>query len=285
MSDSTFKIDILAFCYCNHIALDKNQGRYRKLTEHDSLVIDTLKNRFIWNSRQVSGDGIDFIKAYYGVTTKEALKISNNNFYEATPAVKTSTPLPPVFNLADIEEAKTNSRIFAYLTKTRKLSPKTVNIFFENNLIRQDFKGNIIFYVKEDSQISGAILKGTLSDVTFNKILPGTPNIGFNLSFGKVIETVYLFEAPIDLMSFIELYPQRAKNADFRSFMGLKPTCFAYVLERHPEANYVFAIDNDSPGDLFYNNILQEYETCKHRISRLTPLNKDWNEDLKRIKA
>lgn len=49
----------------------KHEGRYLRSQEHDSLIIDTRKNYFIWNSQGLAGNLSQFIKAYYGISDCE----------------------------------------------------------------------------------------------------------------------------------------------------------------------------------------------------------------------
>lgn len=47
-------------------------GRWLKTAEHDSLVIDTEKQMFYWNSKQIFGDAIDWLTKIKGYTFKDA---------------------------------------------------------------------------------------------------------------------------------------------------------------------------------------------------------------------
>jgi hypothetical protein len=49
-------------------------GRYLKTAEHDSLVIDTTKQVFYWNSRDISGDIYDWLIKVKGLTRQETRK-------------------------------------------------------------------------------------------------------------------------------------------------------------------------------------------------------------------
>jgi len=47
-------------------------GRYLKTAEHDSLVIDVEKQVFYWNSKNISGDALDWLVKIKGLTFAEA---------------------------------------------------------------------------------------------------------------------------------------------------------------------------------------------------------------------
>jgi DNA primase len=47
-------------------------GRYKKTDEHDSLVIDTIKDVFYWNSKDIAGDLFDWYVKIKGLSKTEA---------------------------------------------------------------------------------------------------------------------------------------------------------------------------------------------------------------------
>lgn len=54
--------------------LDAKRGRYRKATEHDSLVVDVGQQCYFWNSRGETGDVIDWVMRRRGVDFKTAVE-------------------------------------------------------------------------------------------------------------------------------------------------------------------------------------------------------------------
>ena len=54
--------------------LANRMGRYRKGTEHDSLVIDTAQQRYWWNSCDEHGDVVDWVRARQGMEFKDAVE-------------------------------------------------------------------------------------------------------------------------------------------------------------------------------------------------------------------
>lgn len=67
------------------------------------------------------------------------------------------------------------------------------------------------------------------------------------------IDTVYIFEAPIDLMSFVELHPE-IENAKFVALSGLKPSIIESYI--NSDLKVVSCVDNDAAGINFNNRIL-----------------------------
>ncbi len=52
-------------------------GRYKRTLEHDSLVLDTERNVYFWNSRNTGGDVADFLIKFCGVHPKIAWTMSD----------------------------------------------------------------------------------------------------------------------------------------------------------------------------------------------------------------
>jgi DNA primase len=116
------------------IALDfpltRSGERYFRAVPHDSLVIDTKKNLFFWNSIGVSGDGYDWLTKVRGLSSMEAIKILQQ--YTNVPIkarVDTSlfTPSGPYYKLLSIfHELGKGHRDFWY---ERGYTDDTIDLF------------------------------------------------------------------------------------------------------------------------------------------------------------
>jgi DNA primase len=276
------EISIVDFCNNNGIPLNKQHGRYLCLKEHDSLVINTDKNRFIWNSRQLSGDIIDFVKAIYNVDFTGAIGIlEGDTSIKHKETSRNEEDIKPMFNIKDVHQVKIFKHAFAYLTRTRQLSVDTINYFYQRGVIRQDIHNNLIIYIldKQNRRV-GAFLKGTNPNYPYECILPGTPNIGIVINFCKSPKKIYFFEALIDLMSYFELFPENSNDAAFISLNGLKINCLLDNLSNYRDiSEIILAVDNDQGGDKFVKGVLNNIKGYK--ITRDLPICKDWNDDIK----
>lgn len=93
-------------------------GRYLKTLEHDSLVIDTTRDLFFWNSREINGDAYVWLVKIKGMSPMEArrklreLKTIDNRVY-----VSVDTP--------------SGEEIVVY--------PKLVQVFWENGKRHRDY--------------------------------------------------------------------------------------------------------------------------------------------------
>ena len=156
----------------------------------------------------------------------------------------------------------------AYLTKTRKLAPALVNEFIKKGLLFQTFsekdgkrhENGVFVHFNNEGKPCGAEIFGISSFGRFKKnVLPDETDKGFVYQKGNDPKTVYLFEAAIDLMSFVQMHPE-IDNAKFVSMSGLKPTIAAHYLN-DPTVRVVSCVDNDARAQAFNRSV------CMNKIS------------------
>lgn len=169
------------------------------------------------------------------------------------------------------EKAENCKKVYAYLINQRGLSADIISDFVKQGILYQGFTEsvnketgevhkheNAIFLHKNEKGIPcGADVQGIYSEVKFKGIIPpDKTDKGFVYNKGDLqkIDTVYLFEAPIDLMSFVQLHPE-IENAKFVSMGGLKPSIAEHYINSN--MNVVSCVDNDSPGQSFNNRIMR----------------------------
>ena len=93
---------------------------------------------------------------------------------------------------------------------------------------------------------------------------------------------LFVFEAPIDMLSFITLYPEDWKSHNYVSCCGTSTIPVMSMLSRIPHAQEVFlCLDNDAAGQAASIRMAEQIaEQFGIASDRLAPQNKDWNDDL-----
>ena len=87
-----------------------------------------------------------------------------------------------------------------------------------------------------------------------------------------------MFEAPIDLLSFIQLFPKDWEQRSYLSLGGTSDRALTAFLSDSPNITSVFlCLDNDKAGEEACEKIAGKEVPCE-RIIRLKPVLKDWNE-------
>lgn len=209
----------------------KQQGSDRYAwTEHESLVISPRRNRFSWFSRDLrGGDALELVQTIREeqTGTRPSFKAAKH-FLEAGhfPESETdSTPIPKIafeYRLSQNEHVNT-SWTRQYLRRERKLSPGTIDFFFQQGSIAEishkmdDYSEPAIVFKFKNSQgkVMGASLQGIVENREkypdrgyLKRILKNSDGLtGFYADVGRPKRLIFA-ESPIDVMSYYQLHPQ-----------------------------------------------------------------------------
>ena len=98
---------------------------------------------------------------------------------------------------------------------------------------------------------------------------------------------LYVFEAPIDLLSFLTLYQKEWEQHSYVQLCGLSEQGLFQMLEDVPYIRQVaLCLDRDRAGLQAEERIQKNLEGRGYReVFPLFPSGKDWNEDLQELMA
>lgn len=271
------------------------QGSYYKLKEHDSFVIFPKTNSFCHYSQSdgngyVGGSTIDFCMKYMGMNMKEALEYLSDMSNFNLRAVIPSYPKEEKKELILPERNSDNKRVVAYLCKTRGISLDVVGKFIKaGRLYESKDTHNCVFVTYEDKKPVYAFQRGTSSYKTFKRDVSGSDKSKAFPIYRSGSDKVLVFEAPIDMMSYITIYPD--DKSSMIALGCLSPKGLYNFLDRHEDIVTVSLIlDNDDPADEAYAKISEElkakgYDIEDNEISDIIKENgvKDVNEYLVNI--
>ncbi|MCM1166912.1 MAG: DUF3991 and toprim domain-containing protein [Lachnospiraceae bacterium] len=175
------------------------------------------------------------------------------------------------------EKADNMRKVFAYLCKTRGISPDMVSQLAHEKLLYQDVRGNAVFVHKNESgETVGAEIQGTNSEKRFKGVATGTSDSVFAFKIGEP-KKCYVFESAIDLMSFKQLANQeKIQNSLLVSMAGLKPNSLKSIAEKG--IKIYSCVDNDEAGREF--EIANGLPSCRKVL--VDNGVKDYNELLKK---
>ena len=126
-----------------------------------------------------------------------------------------------------------------------------------------------------------AHLRGTASrGKPFRQTVEGS-DARYSFHYAGGSSSLYVFESPVDLLSYITLHPD---NWQARNYVACCGTAFAPVeqmLRTYPQIDRVYlCLDNDEAGHKAAQR-MEEYLRAEGIASmRLAPVHKDWNDDL-----
>lgn len=247
----------------------------RKVTLRGNLWFDQYE--------QVGGDAVDFACHFNGMDYPEAVRHLNGMgvSWITTPAQQTQrSPLElPA-------RADNMRRVYAYLLRQRGIDKDVLEAFVCRKLIYEsaeyhnavfvgrDPKGEIRHIHKRSTATQGS-LKGNASG--------SQPEYSFHWIGAD--DTVFLFEAPIDMLSFISMHKPGWKNHSYAAACSVSDKVLWQCLKDQPWLKQVFlCFDSDEAGQSAAKRISEKLEknNIKHEI--LVPKYKDWNEDLLHIR-
>lgn len=259
-------------------------GNY-KVKDFGGLVIKD--NFFYQHSTGEKGSVIDFVMLTQGCHFKEALSILQELFG------KDHVASPPIQELSNPTENKREAifeepswiqepQIIEYLL-TRKIDRQLIDEEIRQRRIQGVLvKGhlNVAFLcydLENPVLVRGTIVRGIKEP--FKGLLKGS-----NGAFGywvppntQNVHTLYVFEAPIDLLSYLTLYGHD-HTIGYVAMGGVKPHVITQLVATYNPSTIVCCTDNDEAGHHFFKQLQEQFST--KRLRRRVPLYKDWNEDL-----
>lgn len=250
-------------------------GKEIHIKGYGGLYVNPETNQFFRHSENIGGKGLlEFCKKILDMSFLEAMRECVGEAAEIkqfTPKAAAEPQEKKEFVMPEKSDTGYKN-IYAYFINTRSISPETVREFTNKGLIyptvsegvskttgKEYKKLNAVFLHKnEKGEPCGADIQGIDQnpDYRFKGCTArDESDRGFVYDKGspEKIDTVYLFEAPIDLMSFVELHPE-IENAKFAALSGLKPSTAASYI--NSGLKVVSCVDNDAAGTKFNNQIL-----------------------------
>lgn len=262
-------------------------GRYHTTKEMDSLRI---KNRRTWfrYSENTGGDAITFLQRFCNKSFPEAVEFLL--YYRGRARDSPVQPSQPIQTKEEripfaLPPANTNHRrVFTYLKK-RGISPQVIRSFLDAGLLYEDAKYHNCVFVGRD--VGGipvfASRRGTydLDGSSFKRDVPGSnKRVAFRLPSRPDLDWVLVFEAPIDLMSYLTLHRQVTSNAI--ALCGLYEGALDTYLQDAPHIRRIaLCLDTDGPGQTAAERLQAKYEGMGYTVKIQKPARgKDWNEYL-----
>ncbi|MDE7390743.1 MAG: DUF3991 and toprim domain-containing protein [Lachnospiraceae bacterium] len=184
------------------------------------------------------------------------------------------------------------SNAFAYLTRSRCISGSIVSELMKTHRIYQDTRNNVVFVnPNEKGEVGFWCLRGTNTEKKFTRNMSGSnnPYYGFALDAHCECDTLYVFEAPIDLLSHCTIadikYGEGSWHNQHRiALCGVNDTALRYYLTSHKSITTIkFCLDNDDAGTTAADNLMTKYYELGYKIQLINYNNapeKDINEML-----
>ena len=270
--DKANAVDLEKFLRAQGETLVRSGKEYR-WKAHDSLTV--CGNKWFRHSQSKGGFPVDFVMEFYGKSFPEAVQMLTGEPGEVQPE---TDPAPsPAFRLP--LRNVTNANILNYLTQERKLSPSLVNFFIAAGDIYEDSSHHNVVFVGRDADGHPRYASSRGIQEKFRQDAAGAEK-AFGFAHRGTDKQLLVFEAPIDLLSFIELFPKNWQQHNYLSLGGVSGKALRQFLSERPDVERVFlCLDADKAGE----------DACKRlaallpdtmSVTRIQPCMKDWNDVL-----
>lgn len=257
----------------------KKQGRVYRWMRYDSTVID--RNRWYRHSREIGGGPIQFMQHFYGMDFVDAVKYLLDG-EEGAEFVQASRTPEPKLSFTPPKLSKNMHRTFAYLIKTRKIDADIVQHFVNEKKIleTEEYHNTAFCGYDEKGEMKQMHLRSTLPGNRFFLDIDGSDKQYYFRHIG-INNDVYVFEAPIDMLSYITMNKENWQESSYVCLGGVAIDALKNVLSTNEQISKVYmCVDRDDAGDKTVKRIGDELNEMGYEWERILPENKDWNEDL-----
>ena len=195
------------------------------------------------------------------------------------------TPKPVVKPFELPEPNSDMRRVFAYLTKQRFIAPDIISHFAHEHKIYEDSKYHNVVFVgtDENGAPKQASVRSTISFGKTFRITVANSDTKYSFSHFGNNEKLFVFEAPIDMLSFITLYQKDWQQHSYIAMNGVYESAMLRALESHSDLQNVYLCTDSDEGGIEAAERLRDILSEKGytEIFRIAPQQNDWNEALK----
>lgn len=277
-------INIIAYAKSRGFDVKKISTRAYKISGYGGLYINADGHKWNCFSKGTGGGTIQFVMEMENKSWVESIKQLLGISYDELPFIP---PAPKDIEIKGVlvlpEKNDTYKHVFAYLIKTRKLDKDVVSQFVKDKKIYEDTYNNCVFVgYDEDSNPKFASVRGTNINKKFRRDIENSDK-GYPFCVNGKSDTILIFEAPIDLMSYmtlLKMYGISEFNHHMISMGGTSYIPIEKYLERYPViTNITLCLDSDDEGHFFSQKIREKFGD-DYEIGRHIPNGKDFNEEI-----
>ena len=244
-------------------------GHEFRWKQHDSLTI--RENKWFRHSQSKGGFPVDFVMEFYGKSFPEAVAMLIGDTGYVPEKDEPQFRLPP--------RSPNNDAAYRYLSEKRMIVPSLLDVFFKAGDIYEDAAHrNVVFVGRDKNGIPRYAHTRGMEDQSRRDVSGSDKSCGF--CYHGSGNQLFVFEAPIDLLSFICLYSDKWTQRSYVSLGGVSGKALDRFLSENKDIGKVFlCTDNDEAGN---TAAMRSAQTVPDGIEavRFSPMLKDWNEVL-----
>ena len=273
-------VDLERFLLCRGEKLITS-GREKRLARDHSVTV--RGNEWYDHAEERGGHAVSFVQKFYGLNYPEAVSLllggDTGNAFPAASEKEHEEPKP-------FELPPANSdmrRVYAYLVKRRGIDRDIVTAFARAKLLYEDAEYHNAVFVGTDADgvARHAHKRSTNSEGKAFRLNVEGSNPKHSFHHIGTDGRLYVFEAPIDLLSYITLNPENWQEHSYVACCGTSSHPVLELVAQHPEIKAVYlCLDNDEAGHTACKRMEALLEMVGVQTMQLIPFGKDWNDDL-----
>ena len=287
------KVDLVSFLQLRGEKLERVGKEYKLIYtdstgKHDSITV--CGNRWYDHKNQFGGGPVKFLREHYGMSYQEAMLELLGGERSAALEIVSAKDKNNVSPKKEFKLPVANDdmrRVFAYLTKQRFIAPDVISFFAHQHKIYEDKDHhNAVFVGTDENGIpKQASLRSTISFGNAFRITVSGSDTKYSFSHFGESGKLFVFEAPIDMLSFITLYQKDWKQHSYIAMNGVYESAVLEALKCHLNLNEIVLCTDNDVGGIDAAERLRDilHENGYSKTFRITPRNKDFNEDLKEL--
>ena len=257
---------------------------YDSSGKHDSITIRGSK--WLDHKNQTGGGAIKFMQEFYGMDFQTAVQELLGQRVTPLSHSPPKTIAKEEKKEFKLPEANANMhRVYAYLIKQRFIAPDIISYFAKQHTLYEDKEHhNAVFVGVDENGVPRQASKRSTNSYgnSFRITCQGSDTRYSFAHFGES-KRLYVFEAPIDMMSFLTLYPKDWQKHSCIAMNGVYENAVLAALKNHSNlSEVILCVDNDEGGIEAVGRLKDILsENGYTDVKRLAPKFKDWNEVLK----
>lgn len=279
--EQAHRTDLLSLLRSQGERVERCGSEYR--WEHGGEKITVRENLWFNQYRQEGGGAIEFARRFYHLDFPEAVQfLLEQQGVVVLPRKGTQKKEKKPFALPPKNHDM--RRVYAYLLKERFLDRQVVSAFVHAGLLYEDagYHNAVFVGVDENGTARHAHKRGTSPGGGFKgNVESSDPEYSFHYP-GKS-NRLYVFEAPIDMMSYISLHKEDWQEHSYVALCSTAAHAALHILKTSPHIDTVIpCLDHDSAGIEGCSRLKEEVlKLGAYTVMPEQPEFKDWNEGLK----
>ena len=252
-------------------------------------TVSIKDNMWFHQYDRVGGTTISFVQKFFGLSFPDAVKLILNEEgaeeLSTRPRPKSSESKPKPITKKDFSLPERNDnmhRVFGYLIKNRGIDGSVLRVFAHNGLLYESKAHHNAVFIGKDKfgEDKHAHMRSTSSRHKWRGNQTGS-DTRFSFNWRGNGYKVYVFEAPIDMLSYITMHPRSWYNENYIASCSLSSQPLMQMLADNPYLKQVYiCYDNDGPGQKAAHELQVQLQKSGYYTEILVPTLKDWNEDL-----